>query len=94
MPHSPGVLDFAFVLVNSVVNLPDKRGEFPFFWGGGGGEGGGLGVFKLQKNCNQSCLSKILGGRGYLHQATKKTPTKFSYSKKFQNNKFRTQKIF
>ena len=40
VPHSPGVLDFAFVLVNSVVNLPDKWGELSFyayqnfFWGG------------------------------------------------------------
>ena len=45
MPHSPGVLDFAFVLVNSVVNLPDKWGQLSFFfWGGGvvwvGGVGG------------------------------------------------------
>ena len=37
MPHSPGVLDFAFVLVNSVVNLPDKWGQVSFFGGGGGG---------------------------------------------------------
>ena len=35
MPHSPGVLDFAFVLVNSVVNLPDKWGQLSFFLGGG-----------------------------------------------------------
>ena len=40
VPHSPGVLDFAFVLVNSVVNLPDKWGELSFyayqnFFGGG-----------------------------------------------------------
>ena len=61
MPHSPGLLDFAFVLVNSVVNLPDKWGQLSFFWGGGGGVGG-VGVFKLQKNCNESCLSKIFWG--------------------------------
>ena len=44
MPHSPGVLDFAFVLVNSVVNLPDKWGQLSFFLGGGGwcGWGGGI----------------------------------------------------
>lgn len=44
MPHSPGVLDFAFVLVNSVVNLPDKWGQLSFFGGGGGwcGWGGGI----------------------------------------------------
>ena len=35
MPHSPGVLDFAFVLVNSVVNLPDEWGQLSFFLGGG-----------------------------------------------------------
>ena len=39
MPHSPGVLDFAFVLVNSVVNLPDKWGQLSFLGGGGGGVG-------------------------------------------------------
>ena len=58
VPHSPGVLDFAFVLVNSVVNLPDKWGELSFLRGGGGSVGG-VGVFKLQKNCNQSCFSKF-----------------------------------
>ena len=43
MPHSPGVLDFAFVLVNSVVNLPDKWGQLSFFGGGGWcGWGGGI----------------------------------------------------
>ena len=45
VPHSPGVLDFAFVLVNSVVNLPDKWGELSFLRGGGGGGcgwGGGI----------------------------------------------------
>ena len=36
MPYNPGVLDFAFVLVNSVVNLPDKWGQLSFFGGGGG----------------------------------------------------------
>ena len=92
VPHSPGVLDFAFVLVNSVVNLPDKWGELSFLRGGGGV--GGVGVFKLQKNCNQSCVSKIFWGRCDLHQATKKTPTKFSYPKKLQIKKVRTQKIF
>ena len=60
VPHGPGVLDFAFVLVNSVVNLTDKWGELSFLRGGGGVGGGG--VFKLQKNCNQSCLSKIFFG--------------------------------
>ena len=43
MPYSPGVLDFAFVLVNSVVNLPDKWGQLSFFGGGGWcGWGGGI----------------------------------------------------
>ena len=60
MPHSPGVLHFAVVLVNSVVNLPDKRGEF-FFW-----RGGRWGVFKFQRDCNQSCSSKMFLGEELL----------------------------
>ena len=44
MPYSPGVLDFAFVLVNSVVNLPDKWGQLSFFLGGGGGVDGVGGI--------------------------------------------------
>ena len=58
VPNSPGLLDFAVVLVNSVVNLPDKWGELSFLREGVGG----VGVFKLQKNCNQSCLSNFCGG--------------------------------
>ena len=58
VPNSPGLLDFAVVLVNSVVNLPDKWGELSFLREGVGG----VGVFKLQKNCNQSCLSNFAGG--------------------------------
>ena len=49
MSDSPGLVDFAFGLVNSVLNLPDGQVNF-------------LGKFKLQKDCNQSCLSKrVLG---------------------------------
>ena len=49
MSDSPGLVDFAFGLVNSVLNLPDRQVKF-------------LGKFKLQKDCNQSCSSKrVLG---------------------------------
>ena len=41
---SPGLVDFAVGLVNSVLNLPDGQ---VIFWG----------EFKLQKKCNQSCSS-------------------------------------
>ena len=41
---SPGLVDFAIGLVNSVLNLPD--GQLIF-----------LGEFKLQRNYNQSCSS-------------------------------------
>ena len=40
-------MDFAIRLVNPVLNLPD--GQVKFF-----------GKFKLHKNCNQCCSSKIL----------------------------------
>ena len=39
---SPGLVDFGFGPVNSVLNLPD--GQVNFF-----------GKFKLQTDCNQSC---------------------------------------
>ena len=39
---SPGLVDFAFGLVNSVLNLSDGQANF-------------LGKFKLQKDGNQSC---------------------------------------
>ena len=39
---SPGLVDFAFGLVNSVLNLSDRQVNF-------------LGKFKLQKDGNQSC---------------------------------------
>ena len=45
---SPGLVDFAIGLVNSVDNLPDGQVKF-------------LGKFKLQ-SCNQSCRSIIFGG--------------------------------
>ena len=36
MPHSPGVLDFAFVLVNSVLTCLISGDSFLFLgWGGG-----------------------------------------------------------
>ena len=39
-------MDFAVGLVNSVLNLPDGQVRF-------------LEEFKLRKNCNQFCSSKI-----------------------------------
>ena len=41
---SPRQVDFAIGLVNSVLNLPDWQVKL-------------FGVFKLQKNCNESCSS-------------------------------------
>ena len=46
---SPGIVDFAIRLVNSVLNLPE--GQVKFFQ-----------KFKLQKNCNQRCLWKTFLG--------------------------------
>ena len=43
---SPGQVDFAIGLVNSVQNLPEGQVKF-------------LGEFKSQKSCNQSCWSII-----------------------------------
>ena len=43
------VVDFALGLVNPVLNLPEGLVKF-------------LGKFKLQKNCNQCCPSKICLG--------------------------------
>ena len=49
MSDSPGLVDFDFGLVNTVLNLLD--GQVNFF-----------GKFKLQKDGNQSCQSKrVLG---------------------------------
>ena len=49
MSDRPGLVDFAFGQVNSVLNLPDGQVNF-------------LGKFKLQKDGNQSCKSKrVLG---------------------------------
>ena len=45
---SPGLVDFAIGLVNSVINLPDRQVKF---WG----------KLRLQKNCNQ-CSSKNFFG--------------------------------
>ena len=42
-------MDFVIGLVDSVLNLPSRTTK-KIFWGGGD--------FKLQKNCNQSHLSK------------------------------------
>ena len=51
MSDSPGLVDFATCIriLNSVLKL--LNGQVKFF-----------GEFKLQKNCNQSCLSNFLGG--------------------------------
>ena len=54
---SPGLVDFAFGLVNSVFNLPE--GQINFFLEGEGGAGE---EFILEENCNQSCSSKIFSG--------------------------------
>ena len=49
---SPGLVDFGFGLVNSVLYLPKRQVNF-------------FGKFKLQTDCNQSCQSKrVLGLAG------------------------------
>ena len=42
MSDSPGLVDFAIGLVNSVLNLPEGQVKV-------------VGEFKLQTNCNQCC---------------------------------------
>ena len=49
MSDSKGLVDDAIGLVNPVLNLPE--GQVKIF-----------GKFKLQKNCNQWCSSKIFWG--------------------------------
>ena len=49
---SLGLVDFAIWAVNSVLNLPEEQVKF-------------FKKFKLQKNCNQSCLSKIFWASTY-----------------------------
>ena len=46
---SPGLVDFAIGLVNSVINLPDGQGNF-------------FEEFKLQKNCELNLLIKTFLG--------------------------------
>ena len=48
--NSPGRAELAIRLVNPILDLPEGQVKF-------------LGKFKLKKNCNQGCSSKILGGR-------------------------------
>ena len=49
MSDSPGPLDFAVRLVNSVINLPDEQVKF-------------FEEFKLQKNCEINLLLKTFLG--------------------------------
>ena len=49
MSDSPGLVDFAIGLVNSVINLPD--GQVKIFE-----------KFKLQKNCEMNLLMKTFLG--------------------------------
>ena len=62
MPHSPGLLDFAFVLVNSVVNLPDKWGQLSFFLGGGGVVWVGWGYSNYRRTVMNPAYQRFLGG--------------------------------
>ena len=48
-PDSLVLVNFAIGLVNSVLNFPNSQVKV-------------FGEFKLQKNCNKSCLSKFFGG--------------------------------
>ena len=45
--NSPGLMDFAVELVSSDLNLCDRQEKF-------------FGNIQMQKNCNQSCLSKFV----------------------------------
>ena len=49
MSDSPGLVDFAIGLVNSVINLPDRQVNF-------------FEEFKLQKNCEINLLVKTFLG--------------------------------
>ena len=49
VPDSPGIVDFAIGLVNSVINLPDGQVNFSE-------------EFKLQKNCEINLLIKTILG--------------------------------
>ena len=49
MSDSPGLEGNAIGLVNPVLNLPEGQVKFS-------------GKFKLQKNCNQCCSSRIFWG--------------------------------
>ena len=49
MSDSPGLVDFAIRLVNSVINLPDGQVNF-------------IEEFKLQKNCEINLLVKTFLG--------------------------------
>ena len=53
MFDSPGLVDFAIGLVNSVINLPD--GQVKFFE-----------EFKLQKNCEINLLIEMMFGLEYV----------------------------
>ena len=47
--NSLGLVDFAIRLVNPILNLPEGQVKFS-------------GKFRLQKNCNQCCSSKMFLG--------------------------------
>ena len=49
MSDSPGLVDFAVGLTDSVLNFPDGQVRF-------------CGEFTVHKNCNQSCSSKFFFG--------------------------------
>ena len=49
MSSSPGLVDFAIGLVNSVINLPDRQVKF-------------FEEFKLQRNCEINLLIKTFLG--------------------------------
>ena len=47
--NSPGLVDFAIGLVNSVINLPDRQVKF-------------FEEFRIQKNCESNLLIKTFWG--------------------------------
>ena len=91
VPHSPGVLDFAFVLVNSVVNLPDKWGELTFLRGGGGGWVG-WGYSNCRRTVINPAYQKFFGGGVTYTKPPKRHLQNFPTQKNSRLRKFEPKK--
>ena len=91
VPHSPGVLDFAFVLVNSVVNLPDKWGELSFLRGGGG-VWVGWGYSNCRRTVINPAYQNFLGGGVPYTKPPKRHLQNFPTQKNSRLTKFEPKK--